>query len=310
MPTLLQSWLQNHEEFEAQGRKLAIIAGPGGNAGVISAGTLAALVQTNTLPPQAHYIGTSVGAYNLLYLLANSNHEAATIFGRFYCDNRFINPLRLLLGRPVLNLNYVMHTVAEHIVPLNYSTAQTSPFTISSLSTNDNGHIHLFPLTGVTKTEVQRGLRATASMPYLGRTTNLHSLAEWDGWLVEHELLPYLRQQGFTDAVWLLNRPLEEPDTRIAKWLWRYIRHKFKQHNPAMRKLIKARTLRGDFLTESSGLRLEVLYPHTNVPANCRNPATLFHALGTAYKNMAAYLGHPNLPYPTEWHPWQHHMPQ
>ncbi len=310
MPTLLQSWLQNHAEYEAKGRKLAFIVGPGGNAGVISAGLLAAMVQTGSVLPNAHYIGISVGAYNLLYLLANQNHHAATIFGRFYCDNRFINPLRLLNHRPVLNLDYVLNEITEHTVPLDYSTAATSPLRISALTTNGNGEALLLPLTGTPKQQVQHALRATSSMPYMGRTQNLHTLSEWDGWLIEHTLLPHLKQQGVTDVIWCLNRPLEEPDTMLSRLLWKYIRHQFKTTNPRMRQLIKDRTLQGDFLTTPHGLRLEVHYPHTNIPANCRSSPQLFHALGHSYRTMATYLGHPHLAYPTEWAPWQHHMPR
>lgn len=310
MPTLLKDWLANHVAYEAAGRKLAIIAGPGGNAGVFASGMTAAMGKANAFLPNARYIGISVGAYNWVYMLGK-NYEASTVFGRFYCDNRFINPWRLLGKTPVLNLDYVLHDVCETGVPINYAATRQSPFTVEALTTGIDCQPHLLALNGMDKHAIQHALRATAAMPLLGRTHDLHHLDNWDGWLVEHHLLSHLQKHGITDVIWLLNRPLVEKGTFTGTILWQHIQNKAHKANPRLAAQIKERLNAGDFLAHPpEGIQLEVFQPHIPLPANCRNPAQLFHALGTSYRSMGEYLGHPDLPYPAEWVPYIHHMPK
>ncbi len=312
-PTLLQNWLKHHAEYQAAGRKLAMVAGPGGNAGTITSGQLAAMLKTRSFPPHTTYVGTSVGAFNWLYMLIGEEYLAPTIFGCYYCDNRYFNPWKLFTRKPSLNLDYVLNKVTSHIVPIPYAKAHTSPLTITALTTNSQGHLHFLPLTGVPEANIRQALHATAAMPLIGRTHKLEELDGWDGWLVEHHLLAQLQAQGITDIVWFLNRP-QKPYAQLPKTvrlLWSHIIRKLNCANPQLADLVRQRLAAGDFLQSiPNGLNVEIIPPPVDLPPNTRNPARIFHALGTSYRHMSTYLGHPNLAYPTEWAPWQHHMPQ
>lgn len=289
-----------------------MVAGPGANAGVITSGQLAAMAKTQSFPPDTLYIGTSVGAFAWLYTLVGEDYRASTVFGQHYCDNRFFSPYRLLTKRPSLNLDYVLNDVTRHRVPLPYNTAETSPHAIHALTTSATGTPHLLPLTGVSEENIQQALRATASMPYIGRTHNLQDTAGWDGWLMEPHLLAHLQSMGITDVIWFTNY---KPKTlhqlpRPARLLWAHIIRKFARINPIMATVLTERLATNTFLQNPpSGMRLEVMEPPIKLSPTSRNPRQIFHALGTSYRAMATYLGHPNLPYPTEWAPWQHHMP-
>lgn len=311
MPTLLQSWLQNHAEFEAQGRKLAIYIGPGGNAGVIAGGCITALYVTKSLLPNASYIGSSVGAFCWMYTLIAEDYRGPTIFGQYFTDNRFFSAKRLLTGKPALDLNFVVDDILTHRIPIRYELAAQSAYFIQAVTTCSTGKPKLLPISGQDPENVKRILKITAAMPLLGRIHNEHDLADWDGWLIEPHLLEHLQQQGITDIIWISNRPFIEKLSLTTKLVWQRIIRRLTRTNPQLAEMVKARLTAGNFLAHPpAGLNLEVIEPHTNISGNCRNPATLFHALGTSYKNMASYLGHPNLPYPAEWQPWQHHMPQ
>ncbi|RYG60644.1 MAG: hypothetical protein EON60_06430 [Alphaproteobacteria bacterium] len=309
-PTLLQNWLKHHAEYEAAGRKLAIYIGPGGNAGAIAGGLITAMYQLKALLPSATYIGSSVGAYSWLYTLVTEDHRAPTLFGTSFTTSAYFSPLRLFSSRPALNLDYVVHEVLETHVPMNYAAAAKSPFNIQALTTNAAGQPHLLPLTGISKSQVQTALKATASMPLVGRIHNLENLSMWDGWLAEPHLLNHLKNLGVTDVVWLLNRPLTAIEPLPVRLVWANIIARSTRINPAFANLIQQRLNAGDFLASPpNGMNLEIFHPHVNLGGSIRNPAPVFHALGTSYRHMGTYLGHPNLAYPTEWAPWLHHMP-
>ncbi len=246
-----------------------------------------------------------------MYTLVAEDYFGPTIFGRYFNDNRFFSPLRLFTKKPSLNLDYVLNDVLEHRVPMPYDIALTTSYRISAVTTCKEGKPVLIPLSGQPKSHIHKTLKSTASMPLLGRVDALNDLEGWDGWLVEPDLLQHLSSEGITDVVWICNRPLIEDSSLPVNMLWRSIVKRLNRHNPVLAELTAKRLAAGNFLANPpTGMNLEVFEPHTNISGNCRNPATLFHALGTAYKNMASYLGHPNLPYPAEWQPWQHHMPQ
>lgn len=308
---LLQAWLKHGKKYQAAGRKLAVVVGPGANSGVNTSGMLAAMVKLKALPP-ATYIGVSVGAYNLAYILAAHNFLGPTIFGRFYCDNRFFNPWRTLLNRPALNLDFVVNTVLENLVPLNYADLKKSTADVKTLSTDANGNPTLLPLTGLSKAQTKRYLFASAAIPLIGRTVNSCSLEEWDGWLVEHHLLTHLKALGYTDVIWMLNRPAStyRKPTLRENLFWKIVDLKLRWASPALANIFHNRLHAGNFLANPPpGINLQIIRAPTRILGNARNPTMLFHALGLAYRSMAESLGHPGLAYPPEWAPWQHHMP-
>src|SRR3954470_19978819 len=94
------------------GHTVALVLEGGGMRGVVSAGMVAALERLELTPCFDLVVGSSAGAINGAALLAGSAVRAAEAYCGPLASRSFVTPLRVLRGRPVLDVNDVLHVVS------------------------------------------------------------------------------------------------------------------------------------------------------------------------------------------------------
>ena len=123
-----------------------------------------------------------------------------------------ISPLRALRGGRVVDTHYLVHTVYERIVPMDFAAILGNPVTFHPIGTDitDGSAVDLRPhITDVPS--LQRALRASTCMPVLaGRPVTMAGRSYVDAGLSESVPIRTARIQGATHIVALRTRREDE----------------------------------------------------------------------------------------------------
>ncbi len=92
--------------------RVALVLEGGGMRGVVSAGMTAALERLGMGPAFDLVVGSSAGAINGAGLLAGAAQRATAAYCGPLASRSFVNPLRVLRGKPVIDVNDVFEFVA------------------------------------------------------------------------------------------------------------------------------------------------------------------------------------------------------
>jgi predicted patatin/cPLA2 family phospholipase len=92
--------------------RVALVLEGGGMRGVVSAGMTAALERLGMGPAFDLVVGSSAGAINGAGLLAGAAQQATAAYCGPLASRSFVNPLRVLRGKPVIDVNDVFEFVA------------------------------------------------------------------------------------------------------------------------------------------------------------------------------------------------------
>ena len=101
------------------GRRVALVIEGGGMRGVVSAGMTAAIEQlgfTNTFD-EVH--GASAGAFNAAFLIAGQASYLTGLYQHGFGNPRFVSVRRVLRGRSLFNMDYVINEVWRTQRPLH-----------------------------------------------------------------------------------------------------------------------------------------------------------------------------------------------
>src|SRR4051794_37992778 len=101
-----------HEQGSTPGarsdpHRLALVVEGGGMRGVVSAGMVAALERLGLTACFDLVVGSSAGALNGVALLGGVAVESPGVYSGPLASREFINPARLLIGRPALDVRFV-----------------------------------------------------------------------------------------------------------------------------------------------------------------------------------------------------------
>ena len=150
------------------GERVALVVEGGGMRGVVSAGMTAALERLGLTPCFDLVVGASAGAINGAALLGGVAQQGAAMYHGPLASRSFVNPARVLRGRPVIDVAYVLRyasggldagrhdrvvagAAAMHCVATAVETAQTVVF------------------SGMrTKEELWDAILASSRMPWAG----------------------------------------------------------------------------------------------------------------------------------------------
>src|SRR3954471_12216878 len=91
--------------------RVALVLEGGGMRGVVSAGMVAALERLGVRDAFDLIVGSSAGAINGLALLSGVAQRAADAYCGPLASRSFVNPLRALRGKPVIDVNDVLAIV-------------------------------------------------------------------------------------------------------------------------------------------------------------------------------------------------------
>src|SRR3954447_5493270 len=109
------------------GRRVALVLEGGGMRGVVSAGMAAALERLRLVDALDLVVGSSAGAINGAALLGGVAGTGAAAYCGPMASRRFVNPARLLVGRPALDVQFVLDYASPDVDADRHERALCSP---------------------------------------------------------------------------------------------------------------------------------------------------------------------------------------
>jgi predicted patatin/cPLA2 family phospholipase len=190
------------------GRRIALAIEGGGMRGVVSAGMVAALEQLGLTDSFDGVFGSSAGAIAGAYFVANQARYGTTIFYEDINNRKFINPLRVLSGGPILSLEYLLDVVCKQVKRLHVADVLNAriPFTVIASSLIHNRSVALSNFN--TLDDLIEALRGGARIPFFAGPPVRYK----ENLLVDasiYEPIPFRSAEvaGYSDLVILLTRP-------------------------------------------------------------------------------------------------------
>jgi predicted patatin/cPLA2 family phospholipase len=147
------------------GASIALAVEGGAMRGVISAGMVWALEDLHLTHAFDAIYGSSGGAINAAYFLAGQAGMGTTVYFEDINNRRFIDLRRALVGRPIVNLSFLLEDVACRRKPLAVDRVLAHPTPLSVIAT-DVEREGATSLAGFrAPADLFGALRASATMP-------------------------------------------------------------------------------------------------------------------------------------------------
>jgi predicted patatin/cPLA2 family phospholipase len=150
------------------GNRVGLVLEGGGMRGVVSAAMTAALERLGYTNSFDLVLGSSAGAINGAALIAGvAAHGAATYHGAL-ASKSFVNPARVLVGRPVIDVEYVLDYASADLDAGRHERVVESPIELHCVAVDvETARSHSF--TGMSsKAELLDALLASSRMPWAG----------------------------------------------------------------------------------------------------------------------------------------------
>ena len=152
----------------ADRHRVALVVEGGGSRATYSSGMVLALEELGLATAFDAVYGASAGALaGSLLVSAQAAHCCAGWYHPGLME-RVTNPGRGLRGRPVVDVEYLIHTVGESVIPLDWQAVLDAPVPLHPVATDvETGRAVDLADTITDKTSLQRALRASACVPVL-----------------------------------------------------------------------------------------------------------------------------------------------
>jgi predicted patatin/cPLA2 family phospholipase len=221
---------------------VALVVEGGGMRGVVSAGMLAAIERLGLTPTFDLVVGSSAGAINGAGLLAGTAAAGPAMYCGPLASRRFINPARLLVGRPALDVRFVL---AQATATLDGEAAErtlrdAAPLLCVAVDVDTAEPVTFAGMR--TREELWDALLATTRMPWVGGgPMTVGGRRFVDGALAASIPIGAALEGGATHVLVLQTRPHGVPrstGSRVADVL---IERHLRALNPALVKLWRDR---------------------------------------------------------------------
>jgi predicted patatin/cPLA2 family phospholipase len=191
----------------ADGYRLALVVEGGGMRGVVSSAMTAAIENLGLADCFDLVVGTSAGALNGAAMLAGVAGGCTREYWEGFAGREFINPLRLLLGRPAVNVEFTLDYSSAALDADRHARTLASEVELHCVAT-DVATAAPAALTGMsTLDELRASLLATSRLPWVGGHPVTFRGRRWlDGGLTEPVPVPTALAAGATHALVLLTR--------------------------------------------------------------------------------------------------------
>ncbi|MQY22128.1 patatin-like phospholipase family protein [Nocardia macrotermitis] len=219
----------------ADGARLALVIEGGSARGAYSHGMVMGLEDLGVLSCFDAVYGSSAGALNGAWLLcgrANRSRRA------WHADvvRRVIDPARALRGGRVVDTRYLVHTVYERIVPMDFAAIVENPVTFHPIGTDtaDGAAVDLHPHI-TDPASLQRALLATTCLPILaGRSVEFAGRRYVDAGLSESVPIHTALAQGATHTLVLRTRRDDEMPSAPSSIETRVVARYLSRHAPGV----------------------------------------------------------------------------
>ena len=141
----------------------------GGSRATLSAGMTAELAAQGFGQAVDAVYGASAGSINGAWFVAGAADDGAAAWSRPGVMRRVTGVARFLVGRPVVDMAWVVDHLYERVVPLDWGAVRDAPTELHPMATDaDTGaSVDLRPLVHDTPT-LKAALRASTHLPILG----------------------------------------------------------------------------------------------------------------------------------------------
>ncbi|HWK25733.1 MAG TPA: patatin-like phospholipase family protein, partial [Solirubrobacter sp.] len=221
--------------------RVALVLEGGGMRGVVSAGMVAALERLGLVSCFDLVVGSSAGAINGAAFLAGAGVRAADAYCGPLASRSFVNPLRALRGKPVIDVNDVLDVVTGVNVSGRERLA-TGGELLHCIAV-DVDSARAVDLSGMeTERDVWDAILASSRMPWAGGPpVEIAGRRYLDGGMASPVPVQEALDAGATHVLALQTRPFGIPRrsaSRAADWL---IERHLRGLNPALVDLYRAR---------------------------------------------------------------------
>ncbi len=175
--------------------------------GVVSAAMASALADLGHADSFDLVVGTSAGALNGAALLSGVAAGCTEEYAAGFATREFINPARMLFGRPAVDVEYVLDYSSPGLDADRHARALASTTPLYAVAT-EVATAKPVALTGMsTLPELRSALLATSRLPWIGGSPVSFRDRLWlDGGLTEPVPLPTALAEGATHVLVLLTR--------------------------------------------------------------------------------------------------------
>jgi predicted patatin/cPLA2 family phospholipase len=236
--------------------RVALVLEGGGMRGVVSAGMTAALERLGLTRCFDLVVGASAGALNGAALLAGVARPAATAYHTALASRQFVNPVRLLFGRPALDVRFVLRLASNGLDADRHVRTITSPIPLHCIAL-DVERARPVEFSGMrTKDELWDVLLATTRMPWVGGDpVEIEGRRYLDGALVCPIPISTAVDAGATHVLALQTRPYGVPRSAGGRLGERLIERHLRRLNPQLVPLWRERVPAYEDLVEDIARR-------------------------------------------------------
>jgi predicted patatin/cPLA2 family phospholipase len=222
--------------------RVALVLEGGGMRGVISAGMAAALERLGLTDSFDLVVGSSAGAINGGALVAGVARGCAAAYYGPFASRSFVNPARVLWGRPVMSVDYALGYDAPDLDAERHERAVASPIDLHCVAV-DVATAAAVDLSGMTtKQELWDAILASSRMPWAGGPPVAFQGRRFvDGGLASPIPVVEALAAGATHVLALQTRPYGVPRKSASRLADRFIERHLRQLNPALVALYRAR---------------------------------------------------------------------
>lgn len=217
------------------GHRVALVLEGGGMRGVVSAGMTAALERYGLTPCFDLVVGSSAGAINGAALIAGVAREGAATYCGPLASRSFVNPARVLLGRPVIDVNSILSYTANGLDSGRHERVLSSPIALHCVATGveSAGPVDLSGMATVR--ELWDAVLASSRMPWAGGPpVEIDGRRYLDGGLAAAIPVTEAVAAGATHVLALQTRPQGVPRKSASRIGDRLIERHLRTLNPAL----------------------------------------------------------------------------
>jgi predicted patatin/cPLA2 family phospholipase len=239
--------------------RVALVLEGGGMRGVVSAGMTAAIERLGLAGCFDLVVGSSAGALNGLALLGGAGAEAPAFYLGPMASRQFINPARVLIGRPAVDVRFILrHAVSLDARGERHARVLASGAQLVVIAVDVDTAAPV-TFTGMrTQEEMWDVLLATTRMPLFGgRPVRVGGRRYIDGALAEPIPLEAALTAGATHALVLQTRPYGVPRSTGSRAAERLVDHYLRRLNPALARMWRERAAGYEVLVDDIAARSE-----------------------------------------------------
>src|SRR4051812_27716288 len=222
--------------------RVALVLEGGSMRGVVSAGMTAAVERLGLTRCFDLVVGSSAGALNGVALIAGVAAAGAAMYHGVLASRQFVNPARLLVGRPALDVRFVLSHADADLDPERHERTLRSAIALHCVALDvESGRPATF--TGMrTQEELTTVLLATTRMPWIGgEPVAIGARRFVDGALACPIPVEAAFEAGATHVLVLQTRPYGVPRTTGSAVVERLIERQLRRLNPALATLWRER---------------------------------------------------------------------